>query len=329
MDILSNWYQQLESYLPMLALGVAVFIVAFLLSAPLSRWLSAPLQRLTNSQLIKLVIRRTLRALVILVGLYVFLRLAGLTEFAVAVISGTGLIGLILGFAFKDIAENFIASILLSIQRPFKIGDVIEAEGHLGVIKQVTSRATTLVDFDGNHIQIPNATIYKNIIKNYTANPNMRGHFSIGIGYENNIRDAQQRALACMSDNTAVLSDPEPMVLIDNLGSSTINMTCYFWINSHTFSVIKVASALMHTVVKNYMQAGISMPDDARERIFPEGLRMVTGDASADESHTLAPANNQRIADDDAPDGPLDTETDEIRQQAANARDPEQGENIL
>ena len=97
--------------------------------------------------------------------------------------SGTGLIGLILGFAFRDIAENFIASLLLSIQRPFKIDDVIEVEGRLGIVKKVTARATTLVDYDGNHIQIPNATVYKNIIKNLTAYPKMRGKVEIGIGY--------------------------------------------------------------------------------------------------------------------------------------------------
>ena len=118
--------------------------------------------------------RRFISILIMLLGVYVFLRLAALTEFAVAVMSGTGLIGLILGFAFKDIAENFISSMLLSIQRPFKIDDVIEVDGRLGVVRKVTARATTLVDFDGNHIQIPNATVYKNVIKNFTANPKMR-----------------------------------------------------------------------------------------------------------------------------------------------------------
>ncbi len=323
----SVWFASLNSYLPQLSVGVLILVMCFIVSSWLAGLLSAPLTRLTQSQLIKVVIRRTVRALIILLGLYGFLKLAGLTDFAVAIISGTGLIGLVVGFAFKDIAENFIASILLSIQRPFKIGDVIEAQGHIGVIKQVTARATTLVDFDGNHIQIPNATIYKNIIKNLTANPNMRGHFSVGIGYDSHVRDAHQIALACMQANEAVLDEPEPMILVESLGSSTINLTCYFWLNSHKHSVIKVASALMHSVVKAYLKHGISMPDDARERILlPADQAQVATQQSQDK------ADGQELSTEESADTPMDemeSEADDIRRQAAQARDPEQGRNIL
>lgn len=147
--------------LPTLLLGVILLVISYLIAGPLSRLLIKPINFITDSKLVVLVARRGISTLIILLGLYLFLRLAGLTEFAVAIMSGTGLIGLILGFAFRDIAENFIASLLLSVQRPFKIDDVIEVDGRLGIVKKVTARATTLVDYDGNHIQIPNATVYK------------------------------------------------------------------------------------------------------------------------------------------------------------------------
>ncbi|MFT7568982.1 MAG: small conductance mechanosensitive channel, partial [Pseudoalteromonas distincta] len=181
--------------LPTLLLGIILLALSYLIAGPLSRLLIKPIDYMTDSKLVHLVVRRSISTLIILFGVYLFLRLAGLTEFAVAIMSGTGLIGLILGFAFRDIAENFIASLLLSIQRPFKIDDVIEVDNRLGVVKKVTARATTLVDYDGNHIQIPNATVYKNTIKNLTANPKMRGKVEIGIGYDNDIRSAQTLAL--------------------------------------------------------------------------------------------------------------------------------------
>ena len=323
--------QQVQQYLPLLGLGLLVMIGSYYLSAPLSRWLIRPLNFFAHSQLIAVVGRRALRLLLILLGVYIFLRLAGLTEFAVAVISGTGMVGLILGFAFKDIAENFIASILLSVQRPFRLGDVIEVEGQTGVIKQVTSRATTIVDYDGNHIQIPNATIYKNIIRNFTANANMRGFFDVGIGYDANLKLAQDSALAIMHNHQAVLDDPEPSVLIETLGSSTINLRIYFWVDATRFSVPKVKSALMHLVVKAYLQQNISMPDDARELIFPQGIDVNLNHNEKSETPVAQakPPRAERVDPDDQPAQDLDTETDEIRQQAAQARDPEQGSNIL
>ncbi|SJN18080.1 Potassium efflux system KefA protein / Small-conductance mechanosensitive channel [Pseudoalteromonas sp. JB197] len=314
--------------LPTLFLGIIIVVISYILARPLSRLLIKPIEYLTDSALIHLVIRRSISILILLLGIYLFLRLAGLTQFAVAIMSGTGLIGLILGFAFRDIAENFIASLLLSIQRPFKIDDVIEVEGRLGIVKKVTARATTLVDYDGNHIQIPNATVYKNIIKNLTANPKMRGKVEIGIGYDNDIRSAQTLALTIANQQNAVLTDPPAQVLIKNLGSSTINFTLFFWVNSEQFSTAKVASQLMRELVNEFTSHNISMPDDARERIIlsDPNLEAVT----PEKSEPIAPT--KKVSETQTQTKNLDdvsSDTDEIREQADQSRDPEQGKNII
>tara|TARA_R110002167_G_scaffold61469_4_gene173325 strand:- start:248 stop:1432 length:1185 start_codon:yes stop_codon:yes gene_type:complete len=334
-DMQNNWQLFLQK-LPMIGLGLVIFILIFLLARPLSELLVRPISFVSTSQLIRLVTRRLISILFILFGFYLFLRFAGLSEFAVAVLSGTGVIGLIIGFAFKDIAENFISSLLLSIQKPFKIDDVIEVEGRIGVVKQVTARATTLVDFDGDHIQIPNATVYKNIIRNLTANPKSRGKFVIGIGYESSIVESQKIALAVLSNTEAVLQDPEPQVLVDVLASSTVNLKVYFWINTHNHSLLKVSSFLMRTIMREFEKHGISMPDDAREIIFPQGI-VVHQAAPQTLSADLEPkVKYEKIVDDsaldlqdDEQDADLASDADDIRQQAKEARDPEKGQNIL
>lgn len=341
------YWQQFVQSLPMIAIGLILFVIFFTLSRPISEQLIKPLGYLSSSKLIRLVIRRVISLLIILLGLYIFLRFAGLGEFAVAVLSGTGVVGLIIGFAFKDIAENFISSLLLSIQKPFKIDDIIEVNGHLGVVKQVTARATTLVDFDGDHIQIPNSTVYKNVIRNITANPNSRGKFIIGIGYDSSIIDSQKLALRVLKQTEAVLDDPEPQVLVDVLASSTVNLKVYFWINNHSHSLLKVSSYLMRTIMREFENSGISMPDDARELIFPEGIKIYQGDNEANQAknntdkreretdskdkndnaqqnpETLKDAQGSKETDD------LSSDAEDIRQQAKEARDPEQGNNIL
>jgi len=271
-SLLAELWNNFVYRLPGLALGVVVMLVFILLAPYVAKVLVKPLTRTTTSPLLRSVIQRSVSLVLILLGIYLFLFLAGLTGFAIAVVSGTGVVGLILGFAFRDIAESFISSLLLTIQRPFKIGDIVQVNDFTGIIQKVTARATTLVDFDGNHIQIPNATIYKGVIKNLTANPLMRGQFVVGVGYDADIQHAQQMAREITIGQENVLRDPEPQILIDELGSSTYNLKVYFWVDVEKTSVVKMSSVLMRNITLAFLEAGISMPDDAREIIFPQGL---------------------------------------------------------
>ncbi len=350
-EVYHIWLSVLD-LVPRVIIGFLVLLFFSLISSPLSSWLMTPLNRKNSSHLIHLVLRRAISLFLMLIGVYFFLRIAGLTQFALAIISGTGVIGLILGFAFRDIAENFIASLLISVQRPFRLGDVIEVQGHLGVVQKVTARGTTLVDYDGNHIQIPNAIVYKNIIQNLSANPRLRGKFIIGIGYDASIKLAQDLGVKLMQDHHAVLNDPEPQVLVDSLGPSTIVLKVYFWVNSETHSVLKVSSILMRLIMREYEKHGITMPDDAREIIFPQGVPIVTEaqaqienspehvvadnnslGKSSSSSDALKEKQSVKVIEQDSIHGiasdDLSSDTDNIRDQATQARAPEEGKNIL
>ena len=333
---LEAYWQAFIVKLPAIALGLLVLMVTLWLAGRLSAALIRPIGYLSSSPLLRSVSQRALSLIFILFALYVFLKLSGLTEFAVAIMSGTGVLGLILGFAFRDIAENMIASLLLTVQRPFRIDDVVQINSYTGVVQKVTTRATTLVDFDGNHIQIPNAVIYKGTIKNLTANPKMRGQFTLGIGYDADCQQAQRLALQLIGEHPNVLKDPEPLVLVDELGSATINLKVYFWIDVESTSVIKMASVLMRDLVELFTAQGISMPDDAREVIFPQGVPVTMVNSQEQVSEQKEPvkqipvskpatsAEMRSVAHDD-----VSSENDDIRRQAEEARAPEQGANIL
>ncbi|MAI64928.1 MAG: mechanosensitive ion channel protein MscS [Alteromonas sp.] len=338
-SLLAQLWESFLFRLPGLGLGIIVMAVFIVLAPHAAKLLIKPVTRTTTSPLLRSVIQRSISIVLILLGIYLFLFLAGLTGFAIAVVSGTGVVGLILGFAFRDIAENFISSLLLTIQRPFRIGDIVQINEFTGIIQKVTARATTLVDFDGNHIQIPNATIYKGVIKNLTANPLMRGKFVIGVGYDADIQQAQSIAQQVIAAHQNVLKDPEPQILIDTLGASAYNVKVYFWVNVEETSVLKMASVLMRNITQAFMDANISMPDDARERIFPQGLEVKNVQSqhnlngskesisaqqpSSDEYEESSAAITPSEGDD------VTSEAHEIREQARNSRDPEAGENIL
>ncbi len=317
--------------LPLLVVGLLIFIGAMLFAGVISRTATRVLGRTTDSELLRNVLQKAIFLIVLVLGVYLALRVTGLTRVALAVVSGTGLLGLALGFAFRDIAENFLASLLLSIQRPFRLGDVVEVDGHTGVVRKVTSRGTLLIDFDGNHIQISNATVYKNTIKNFTANPRVRITFDVGIGYDDQISAAQQIIHRVLEEHPAVLNDPEPLVLIEKLGASTVLLRTYFWIDSKTHSMLKIKSSAIRLTLRALTSAGVSMPDEAREVIFPQGVPLLNAAGEAPRPAPSPATPEPADADDVAveAEGDLSSETDDLNRQAETSRDPDQGENVL
>ncbi|UPH72044.1 mechanosensitive ion channel [Abyssibius alkaniclasticus] len=267
--------------LPVLLLALVVLPLAWYIAhlvARLMRWVFA---RRISSPFLRSIVARAISFPVFLIGLYIVLQVAGLTQLALSLVGGAGILGIVIGFAFRDIAENFLASLLLSVQRPFKRGDFIKVDGQQGVVKSMTTRSTLLISVEGNHIQIPNATIFKSTIENFTADAQRRGDFVIGVGYDAVISDVQQIILAVLQDHQAVLNDPPPMALIDNLGASTVNMRVYYWFDGHAYSSLKIKSALLRMIMGALSEAGVSMPDEAREVIFPQGVPFIKMDEAA------------------------------------------------
>ena len=314
----------------MIGLSLIILVIAWVAARLTVSATRASLSRRLGSPLLSKVSARSAGLVVFLLGLYVVFYVAGLTSVALTLIGGTGLLGLILGIAFRDIMENFLASIFLSIQKPFRTGDLVEIDSVLGFVQALTTRVTVLMTADGNHVQIPNATVYKVKIRNYTSNPNRRLDFVVGIGYDDSILTAQEIALKVLEEHPAVLKDPEPWVLVDSLGSATVNLRVYFWLDGSQYSWLKVKSSVIRLVKRAFQAAEISMPDEAREMIFPEGVsvRVIEEDGQKVEGGVHEAQEEPAAVSTDA-EGGLQSEMGEIQEQARQARAPEEGENLL
>ena len=324
-------------WLPWLAFGTVILGLSLVGSLLTTRGARRFLEPRVSANILRAVIARAAGGLVFLLGLYIILRVMGLTQLALTIVGGTGLIGLAVGIAFRDITENFLASIFLSIQRPFEPADLIDVAGVTGYVQQLNMRTTILMNLDGNLVQIPNATVYKSNIRNYTTNSNRREVFDIGIGYDDAISDAQEIARKVLADHPAVLNDPEPAVLVDNLGTSTVNLRVYFWLDGRENSWLKVRSSVLRLVKREFQQHGISMPDEAREILFPHGVpvTMVDGNAAGEVAGPLPRRRAARLApaEADAPttkaEGGLSSEAGVIKEQARQAQPRHEGENLL
>lgn len=330
---LSDIWRATIERLPLLAMGLVVFLLAGLAA----KFSNVGLRRIMEERMNPLlsdVAARIISILLFLLGFYLALQVAGLSGLSATVLGGTGIAGLVAGIAFRDLLENYLASILISMRNPFRIGDLVEISSHLGIVERVTTRGTVLMNPDGNHVQIPNAIVYKSIIRNYTANPNRREMFEVGIGYDSRASHAQEVALKVLNDHPAVLNEPELLVLVDLLGSATVNLKIYFWYDGSIYNGLKVKSSLIRLVKQSFEKEGISMPDEAREIIFPEGVPVQMLEPGAekpvkkDEETAPAPSTTPEKTTTKA-EGGLANEELQLKDQARMSRTPEEGASLL
>jgi small conductance mechanosensitive channel len=328
--------------LPLLLLSIIVLVVTCFAAWWTGYAVDYLLRRRMPTALLRKVLVQVAMIPVWIVGIYIVLRTSGLTQMALTVLGGTGLAGLILGIAFQNIAENFLASILISIQRPFQANDFIEVAGYQGLVQRVTARGTVLQTVDGNHIQVPNATIYKNIIRNFSANPNSRLDFKVGIGYDNATSGAQEIVLKVLQDHSAVLKSPEPLVLVEELVGSCVNLRVYFWINAREHDGMKTKSSLLRLVKKALQDASVSLADPDREIVVPRAIPVHLLRESDSKQERRADGRN-RISNQASHGGPpiesdrtscqaeghLRSDEDTMKQQAKNSRPLEVGPDLL
>lgn len=334
--LLELWRDVIRS-LPFFLFGLIILTLSAGAGMLAARGARVFLRQRIRANLLRNVIDRGIGVLVFLVGVYIILRVAGLTQLALTVVGGTGLIGLTVGIAFRDITENFLASIFLSMQRPFETGDLIEVTGVTGYVQQLNVRTTILMTLDGNLVQIPNAAVYRSNLRNFTTNSNRREDFVVGIGYEDSINDAQEIARKVLADHPAVLVDPEPSVLADSLGTSTVNLRVYFWLNGREHSWLKVRSSVIRLVKLAFQEHGISMPDEAREMVFPHGVPVTLLDGKLLDAHGamsgagLPPASRHEelAAVSTKAEAGLYSEAVVIEEQAQQAQLLKNGENLL
>jgi len=164
-----------------------------------------------------------------------------------------------------------------------------------------------------------------------------RENFVVGIGYDDAIDEAQEVALSVLVDHPAVLKEPEPWVLADDLGKATVNLRIYLWINGHEHSWLKVRSSVIRLVKRAFQQHGISMPDEAREVVFPRGIPVTLLDAKQEptkdpgslKSSRNAPPSEGFDAVSTKAEAGLSNEAGILEKQARQAKPLEEGENLF
>lgn len=308
----------LISYTPLLVISILIFLCFAFLSRLAGRF-DGLFSRLSSNRFAQDLMRQAMRVAILLIGVLIALEILDATALVGAVLGTAGVIGLALGFAFKDLVENYISSILLSIRQPFEPNDFVQIDGFQGKVVRLTSRATVLMTLDGNHLRIPNSQVFKGVITNFSRNPQRRFSFGVGVGVGEDLGEAQKLGIRAIEEMEGILQDPRPSALIEELGDSNVLIRFYGWVDQRDFSYSKVKSAAIRKVKTVLEDAGMDLPEPIyRVHLLEPGA--ASGEA-AKETKAAASADRLTSPDDVSKDEHLEKQIERDRQVSGSESD--------
>lgn len=248
----------LVAKIPLLFVGLVVVTAAWWAGRGLGR--RVHLSRFTKNPYIDAMAGRIIRWIVLLIGILLALDLLEATTVVGALLGSAGIVGIAIGFAFRDIAENYVSGILLSLRRPFAPGDQIVVDKYEGKVVALTSRSTLLMTLDGNQLSLPNALVFKSVVLNYTQNPNRRFDFVVPIDPGESVHQSQTVGLEAICGVEGVLRDPKPSAVADGYAGGGINIHFYGWVNQRESDFGKTKSEAIRAVKAAFGRAGIEGP---------------------------------------------------------------------
>ncbi|KND16415.1 transporter [Enhydrobacter aerosaccus] len=253
--------QQMISRIPYLIVASLVFVIFWVLSIFFKKAVTRILGSRKHHQNLVTVFRRVGSALILFLGFMVAMIIAVPSFTPGKLIGALGIVSVAIGFAFKDIFQNLLSGILLLLSEPFRIGDQIISGNFEGTVEDIQIRATTIRTYDGRKVVIPNSQLYTSTMTVNTAYSQRRLEFDVGIGYENNIIDAQRVILSVLKAAPTVSKLAEPSVIATALADSSVVLRVRWFIDDGT-QTNRVASIneVIILVKEALEEANISIP---------------------------------------------------------------------
>ena len=265
--------------LPNIVLALIVFAIFFFIA----RTLKGLVKRLTRDRRqahnLGLVLGRLAQGATILMGLFIALSIVIPSLKASDLVQLLGISGVAIGFAFRDILQNFLAGILILLTEPFQIDDQIVFKNFEGTVEQIQTRATTIRTYDGRRIVIPNSELFTNSVIVNTAFDHRRLEYDIGIGYGDDIDTARQIILEAMNEIDGVLASPTADAIVVELAGNAVNIRARWWVQPPRRADVLDMQDRVLTNIKNKLVAnGIDLPFPTQQILFHDQTEATDGD---------------------------------------------------
>jgi small conductance mechanosensitive channel len=284
----------LIALLPNLVLSLVVFAIFLYAGKTIKQVVKNLTRNRREARSLGMVLGRLAQGMIILIGLFIALSIVIPSFKASDLIQLLGISSVAIGFAFRDILQNFLAGILILLTEPFQIDDQIVFKNFEGTVENIQTRATTIRTYDGRRIVIPNSELFINAVTVNTAFEHRRLQYDVGIGYSDDIDSTKELIVAAMRETTGVLTTPAPDAIVVELAGSSVNIRARWWVEPPRQADTLDLKDRVLTNIKNKLIAnGIDLPFPTQQILFHDQTEATDGDRT--QQREGWPAGNGKV----------------------------------
>ncbi|WP_299818298.1 mechanosensitive ion channel family protein [uncultured Pontibacter sp.] len=269
LDKLQIWGNHLVLLLPNLFVAFILLILTFYVAKLIRNGLNNVINRFSHSAALNNLVSNLLYWALLLVGFFFVLSVLKLDRVVISLLAGVGILGLALGFAFQDIAANFISGIIIAVQKPFGVGDMIETNDYFGIIERITLRTIDIRKPTGEIVKLPNKMVFENPVTNLSYHGARRVDLDVGVSYGEDLERVQAVVIEALQDVKNRQKNRDIEVVYDAFGDSSINFKARFWVSySRQFDYVSAKSDAIIRIKKAFDENSIVIPFPIRTLDF-------------------------------------------------------------
>jgi small-conductance mechanosensitive channel len=266
---LELWLRQLVLMLPNLVMALVVLVLTFVLARLIRRSVENILPRFSHSLALNNLISALVYTGALLIGFFFALSILQLDKTVTSLLAGIGIFSLALGFAFQDIAANFISGVIIAIRKPFGVGDVVESNDYFGTIERINLRTIDIRRVTGELVKVPNRKVFESVMVIYTHYGIRRVDVKGGVSYGEDLERVQQVVKNAVTGIKGMVENKEVEMVYEEFGDSSVNFLVRFWIHySRQFDYVHARSEAIIKIKKACDENNIQIPFPIRTLEF-------------------------------------------------------------
>jgi small conductance mechanosensitive channel len=268
---LHRWLESGIKALPNLLMAILILVITALLASFIFKMSSSVFSRSTRNKAALQLVQKVLFVAVWSVGFFIALGVLNLDKTVTSLLAGAGVLGLALGFAFQEIAANFVSGVLIAFQEPYRIDDIVEVESYIGTVKTIELRSTTITTFVGLDVIVPNKDMYTKALINYTTTPRRRLDLEVGVSYSDDLRKIKDPVTKAIEHIPGRIASEPINVFFTEFGDSSINFVLQVWLDfPANNNYLRFRNEAIMCIKEAFDREGITIPFPMRTLDFDQ-----------------------------------------------------------
>ncbi|MEQ8473800.1 MAG: mechanosensitive ion channel family protein [Marinoscillum sp.] len=264
-----TWWDAFIELIPNMAVAIVLFIIFLISAKVIQKVFLKVFRKSSQNKALENLFGTIVYYIVLGTGLFIILGVLQLDKAVTSLLAGVGVVGLALGFAFQDIAANFVSGIILAFRTPFHVGDIVQISNYMGTVSRTNLRVTVIKTFQGQEVYIPNKDVLQSPIENFSILGQRRIDLAVGISYGDDLTKIQELVSETIKNLDGVIRHDDMIFTYTGFGDSSINFEIKFWIDyPDNPGYLRMRSKAVIAIKEAFDQNDITIPFPIRTLDF-------------------------------------------------------------